>query len=61
MTTVVANNLGNIVNLKINNRTTDFFEMSLDIEVKDNKHLNEIMAALRGIFVVSSVTRAKMK
>lgn len=61
LTTVVANNLGNIVNLKINNRTTDFFEMSLDIQVKDNKHLNEIMAALRGIFVVSSVTRAKMK
>ena len=59
LTTVVANNLGNIVNLKINNRTTDFFEMSLDIEVKDNKHLNEIIAALRGIFVVSSVTRAK--
>ena len=42
LTTVVANNLGNIVNLKINNRTTDFFEMSLDIQVKDNKHLNEI-------------------
>ena len=31
--------------------------MTLDIEVKDNKHLNEIMAALRAEGVVSSVDR----
>jgi len=57
LASVVAKNLGNINNLKITNRSADFFEMSLDIEVKDNEHLNEIMAALRSIPAVNSVTR----
>jgi GTP pyrophosphokinase len=55
---VVAQNLGNINNLKITNRTADFFEMTLDIEVRNNRHLNEIMAALRGVSVVTSVERS---
>jgi len=55
--TVVANSQGNIANLKITSRTKDLMEMLLDIEVHDNKHLNDIMAALRGVSVVSSVSR----
>ena len=55
--TVVANSQGKIANLKITNRTTELMEMLLDIEVHDNKHLNDIMAALRGVSVVSSVSR----
>jgi GTP pyrophosphokinase len=58
LSSVVAKNLGNINNLKITNRNEDFFEMSLDIEVKDLKHLNTIIAALRGVSAVSSVERA---
>jgi GTP pyrophosphokinase len=57
VTTAVANHHGNINNLKIIRRTTDFFDMTLDIEVKDNKHLNEIIAALRAERSVSSVDR----
>ncbi len=57
MATVVANSQGNIVNLKITNRTSEMFEMLLDIEVHDSRHLNDIMAALRGVSVVSSVSR----
>tara|TARA_Y100001934_G_scaffold151747_2_gene181965 strand:- start:3595 stop:5757 length:2163 start_codon:yes stop_codon:yes gene_type:complete len=57
LATVVANSQGNIVNLKITNRTSELFEMLLDIEVHDSKHLNDIMAALRGVSVVSSVSR----
>lgn len=57
LATVVADSQGNIVNLKITNRTSELFEMLLDIEVHDSKHLNNIMAALRGISVVSSVLR----
>jgi len=57
VTTAVANHHGNINNLKITRRTTDFFDMTLDIEVKDNKHLNEIMVALRAEGSVSSVDR----
>lgn len=57
VTTAVATHHGNINNLKITRRTADFFNMTLDIEVKDNKHLNEIMAALRAEGAVSSVDR----
>jgi GTP pyrophosphokinase len=58
LATVVADNLGNINNLKITDRNQDFFEFALDIEVDDNKHLNEIIAALRAVSAVSSVDRA---
>ena len=58
LSSVVAKNLGNINNLKITNRSEDFFEMSIDIEVADTKHLNDIMAALRAVSAVSSVERA---
>ena len=57
LATVVADSQGNIVNLKITNRTSELFEMLLDIEVHDSKHLNNIMAALRGVSVVSTVLR----
>jgi GTP pyrophosphokinase len=54
---VIAKDLGNITNLKILNRSTDFFEILLDIEVKDTRHLNTIIASLRGKEVVQSVER----
>jgi guanosine-3',5'-bis(diphosphate) 3'-pyrophosphohydrolase len=47
VTTIIAKHKGNITNLKITNRTTDFFEMFVDIEVRDVKHLTNIIAALR--------------
>jgi GTP pyrophosphokinase len=58
LSSVVAKYLGNINNLKITNRSTDFFEMSIDIEVRDSTHLNDIMAALRAVSAVNSVERA---
>jgi len=58
LASVVAGNLGNIINLKITDRSTDFFEFSLDIEVEDSKHLNEIIGALRAVSTVSAVDRA---
>ena len=58
LASVVAENLGNINNLKITDRSKDFFEFSPDIEVEDSKHLNEIIAALRAVSSVSSVERA---
>ena len=45
--TAIARNLGNISNLKIVSRSPDFFEMVVDIEVRDVKHLTDISAALR--------------
>jgi GTP pyrophosphokinase len=59
MTTVIAKNNGNIINLKITNRTTDFFDVLVDVEVKDTRHLTSVIAALRACPAVSSVERTK--
>ncbi len=59
LSTVVAKNQGNITNLKITNRNADYFEMLLDIEVRDVKHLTNIIAALRATPAINSVERAR--
>jgi GTP pyrophosphokinase len=59
LSTIIGKNYGNISNLKITNRSTDFFEMLIDVEVQDVKHLSNIMAALRATPVVNSVDRAR--
>ncbi len=59
LTTVIAKNHGNINNLRITNRSEDFFEMVVDIEVEDSRHINDIIAALRATPEISSVDRAR--
>jgi len=59
LSTVIGRNGGNITNLKITNRSPDFFEMLIDIDVRDAKHLTNIVAALRATPVVTEVERAK--
>lgn len=59
LSTVIGKNGGNITNLKITNRNVDFFEILIDVDVKDAKHLTNIMAALRATPAVSSVDRAR--
>ena len=58
LSTVIAKNMGNISNLKITNRSSDFFEMHVDIEVERANHLTSIIAALRASSEISSVERA---
>ncbi len=55
----IANNAGNISNLKIVNRSTDFFDLIVDIEVRDVKHLSGIIGVLRTIPSINSVERAR--
>ncbi len=59
LTTVIGKSGGNISNLKITNRSADFFEILVDIEVEDVKHLTNIIAALRATPVINSVDRAR--
>ncbi len=59
VTTVIGRNGGNITNLKIINRSIDFWDMIMDIGVKDTKHLNNIIAALRATPCIVSVERSK--
>ncbi len=59
VSTVIGRNGGDITNIKLTNRTVDFWEMILDICVTDINHLNNIIAALRSTPTVVSVERAK--
>jgi len=59
VTTVIGKNRGNITNLKITNRSQDFFEMLIDVEVTDVKRLTNIIAALRATPIITSVERAR--
>ena len=59
LTTVIAKNGGNITNLKITGRHTDFFDILVDIDVRDAKHLVNIIAALRAATAIVSVERAR--
>lgn len=54
---VIAKDNGNISNLKVANRSEDFFELLIDVEVKNNRHLANIIASLRAKEVVQSVER----
>ena len=59
LSTVIARGDGNISNLKITNRTAEFFDIMIDIQVRDVKHLTNIIAALRASPVINSVERAR--
>jgi GTP pyrophosphokinase len=59
LTTVIGKSGGNITNLKITNRSLDFFEILVDIEVQNLRHLTNIIAALRATPVINSVERAR--
>jgi GTP pyrophosphokinase len=58
LTTVIGKSAGNILNLKIVNRSADFFEILIDVEVQDVKHLSNIVAALRATPTITSAERA---
>ena len=55
----VARDAGNIINFKITNRHSEYFEMNFDIEVNSVEHIETIINSLRTKKVVQSVERAK--
>jgi guanosine-3',5'-bis(diphosphate) 3'-pyrophosphohydrolase len=55
--TVIAEHDGNIDNISMSRRSTDFTEMTIDLEVYDLKHLSAIIAQLRAKAVVARVER----
>lgn len=56
---VVAKGQGNIINIKINNRANDFFELTVDIGVKGTNQLNDIIKSLKANKMIQSVERYK--
>ena len=59
VSTIIGRNDGNIINLKITSRSTDFFELLIDVEVTHLRHLNHIIAALRASPMITSIDRAR--
>ena len=56
---IIAENEGDILNLKLARRTSDFFDMIFDIEVADARHLTNILAAMRTSKSVKDAERVK--
>jgi GTP pyrophosphokinase len=59
LSTVIGRHGGNIINLRITSRSIDFWELLIDIQVSDVKHLTNIIAALRATPIINQVDRAR--
>ena len=55
--TIIGDAGGNILNLRMHLRQADFFDVELDLEVVDAKHLTHMAAALRACPSVETVER----
>ena len=55
--TTIGETQGNIDTIAINDRSADFRDVTIDLEVRDLKHLNDIIAQLKSKPVVSKVER----
>ena len=56
---IIGKNGGNITNIKITHRAVDFYELFIDVQVKDARQLSEIIAALRATPIITNVDRAR--
>jgi len=59
VTKIVGEAGGNLTNIKTLVRSPSFFDMVIDIEVSDNRHLIQIVAALRASAYVVSANRTR--
>lgn len=56
-TTAISRQSGHIIHVRTNSKDGDFFELMLDIEVKNATHLSGILAELRSMSIISFVER----
>ena len=61
LSTVIGKNGGNITNLKIVNRSLDFWDMMIDVYVRDSHHLSDIISAMRATPEITAVNRARSR
>ena len=59
VTRIVSENQGNLINIRTLQRSPAFFDMLLDVEVRDARHLLAIVAALRTSPFVVAVDRSR--
>ena len=53
----IADYGGNISNLILTEKDTDFYNLRIDIDVDDKKHIENIIKSLNGLPEISSVER----
>jgi GTP pyrophosphokinase len=58
VTNAISKHEGSVTNLKIVNRQQDFFELLIDVEVRDLRHLSNVIAGLRAVSGTTQVERA---
>ncbi|WP_189496749.1 RelA/SpoT family protein [Algimonas arctica] len=59
VTRIIGENFGNLINIKTLQRSPAFFDMLLDLEVRDNRHLLAIIAAMRTSTYVVAADRTR--
>ena len=59
VTNAIVKHDGTLINLKVINRQQDFFEVLVDLDVRDIRHLSTVIAGLRAAAGVTQVERAK--
>jgi GTP pyrophosphokinase len=59
LTNAIAKHDGAVANLKIVNRQQDFFEVLVDVDVRDVRHLSNVIAGLRAASGITQVERAR--
>ena len=57
LTSILGDNKSNIRNLKITERTNDFFKLNIEIDVLNLEHLNKIIVSLRTSSLIQNVIR----
>lgn len=57
LSTIISQQNANIMNLKITNRTENFFDMIVDLEVQNSEHLTNIIGTLRSSKNIVSIER----
>ena len=53
----IADYGGNISNLNLTEKDTDFYNLRIDIDVNDKKHIDDIVKSLKGLPEISSIER----
>ncbi len=57
ISTLIADYDGNINNMTLAQRDVDFYDMEVDVDVRDLKHATRIINALKGLSVVNAISR----
>ncbi len=61
VTKIIGEAGGNLTSIKTVKRSSTFFDMIMVVEVRDNRHLSQIIAAMRASTYVVSAHRARMQ